>query len=145
MSPDLARAQAALVAGVTGTGPVPPGFDAQHLEVARKALLRKRAGEVRARWPYLAADLGTQFLPMFVELAAHRATLGSLRDGWDLAELAENAGHLKTLGRRELVLRRLDLTYDGSSTPRPRHGWIRTARAGRTRALQIGRRTWVRS
>jgi len=51
----LAARQAELVAG----GPVPSGFDPGRLAVARRAMLRKRAGEAAAAWPLLAASLGS--------------------------------------------------------------------------------------
>ena len=45
---ELAARQAALVAALVSGGEVPDGVDAGRLAVLRRALLRKRAGEVAA-------------------------------------------------------------------------------------------------
>ena len=55
---DLAARQAQIVAALTGLASAPAGFDARHLDVARRALLRKRANELQFVWPILIASLG---------------------------------------------------------------------------------------
>ena len=58
ISGTLAARQAALVAALVAGAPDPPGFDPARLAAARRALLRKRAGEAAKHWPVLAASLG---------------------------------------------------------------------------------------
>ena len=51
ISGTLAARQAALVAALVAGAPDPPGFDPARLAAARRALLRKRAGEAAKHWP----------------------------------------------------------------------------------------------
>jgi hypothetical protein len=114
----LAERQAALVAALVAGEAVPDGFDPALVGAARAALLRKRAGEVAAAWPLLAAAYGTEWPAAFGAWAAGRAPGGSLRDGWDFATAAGAA--LPDLAKDELHERERQFFYDGRSTPRPR-------------------------
>ena len=138
----LAERQAALVAALTSGAPVPPGFDHRLVEVARVALLRKRAGEVARQWPELAAAFGGRWLREWSAWAADRPTQGSLRDGWDLArDLAVRAALPREAGA-ELAAREAAMHYDGRSAPRPRRlPAVRTA--GGSVALQAGGRVRI--
>jgi hypothetical protein len=140
----LADRQAALVAALTAGAPVPPGFDARLVEVARVALLRKRAGEVARQWPHLAAALGTGWLREFTAWAATRPTQGSLRDGWDLARDLASRHALPRAAGEELAAREAALRYDGTTAPRARRapavrragGTVVAQFAGRVRTLR---------
>lgn len=114
---DLAAAQEALVAALTAGAPIPAGFDARLVGVARTALLRKRAGVVARHWPMLAAGHGTGWLAAFTEWADGRPTAGALRDGWDFARARGVRGPAaeEELARREVAWR-----YDGVHEPRRR-------------------------
>ena len=90
------------------------------IEVARVALLRKRAGEVAKQWPMLAA--GPAWPRVFLQWAADRPTLGALRDGWDLARELAARGELPALAGEELATREATMSYDGTSAPRRRRG-----------------------
>ena len=116
----LAERQEALVAALTSGAPVPPGFDARLVGVARTALLRKRSGEVARQWPLLAAALGPNWTAEFMAWAATRPTQGSLRDGWDLARSLRSRGALPPEGAEELAVREAAWHYDGERSPRPR-------------------------
>ena len=54
----LAGRQAELVAALVAGAPDPAGFDRDRLAAARRALVRKRAGEAAKQWPLLAAIAG---------------------------------------------------------------------------------------
>jgi hypothetical protein len=134
---------AALVAGEAP----PAGFDADRLAVARRALLRKRAGEVARAWPVLAGTLGAAWGDRFAAWAAGRAPRGSLRDGWDLArELAAGPG-LPAPAAEELAEREAAWRYDGRGEPRRRRlpaarrtpGAVVVQVAGRVRVLRRAR------
>ncbi|GIF77542.1 hypothetical protein [Asanoa siamensis] len=114
---DLASRQAALVRALTSGAPVPPGFDARLVGVARQALLRKRAGEVARAWPMLAASYGEDWRSEFAAWAAARPTNGSLRDGWDLAR---SAAPRSGAAAAELAAREATWRYDGQGAPVPR-------------------------
>ena len=139
----LAAQQAELVAALTGTGEIPAGFDIGRMQIARKALLRKRAGEVSARWPMLAAGLGRDFFSAFAGFAEHRPTRGSLRDGWDFARSIRDAGRLPQLAEFELAKYESDFDYDGVNAPTVRSGLKVTRGRGFT-MVRWGRRTLVR-
>lgn len=79
----LADRQAELVRSLVAGEPDPDGFDEARLDAARKALLRKRAGEVRKMWPRLAASYGHDWVPRFSQWAAGRRPQGAFRDGWE--------------------------------------------------------------
>jgi hypothetical protein len=81
----LAKRQAELVRCLVAGGPMPAGFDAERLEATRKALLRKRSGEVRQAWPALAASYGERWDEVFTAWAEGKPPLGSLVDGHDFA------------------------------------------------------------
>ena len=132
----LADRQAGLVAALTAGAPVPEGFDGRLVEVARVALLRKRAGEVAKQWPLLAAGLGGAWMREFATWAAARPTQGALRDGWDLARELAGRGALPAIAGAELASREATLAYDGLSAPRPRRAPA-LRRAGGTVAFQI--------
>ncbi len=121
----LAARQAALVAALVAGGQVPDGVDAGRLAVARKALLRKRAGEVAAAWPLLVASIaqdpgGQGWTASFTVWATGRPPHGSLRDGWDLARDLAATGQLAPMGQEELATREVTWRYDGHTAPRRR-------------------------
>ena len=140
----LAQRQAELVAALTSGAAVPPGFDARLVEVARVALLRKRAGEVARQWPDLARALGPAWAGRWARWAATRPTRGSLRDGWDLARDLAARGELPSAAGAELAAREALLHYDGANPPRPRRvpalrraaGSVVLQIAGRVRVLR---------
>ena len=140
----LAQRQAELVAALTAGAAVPPGFDARLVEVARVALLRKRAGEVARQWPDLARALGPDWPRRWARWAATRPTRGSLRDGWDLARDLAARGELPPAAGVELAAREALLHYDGADPPRPRRapavrraaGSVVLQMAGRVRILR---------
>ncbi|WP_067498532.1 hypothetical protein [Actinoplanes sp. TFC3] len=116
----LAQRQAELVAALTSGAPVPAGFDIRLVEIARVALLRKRAGEVARFWPALAGSFGRSWIREWSAWAATRPTQGSLRDGWDLARELRARNALPETAVDELTAREKTLRYDGRSAPRPR-------------------------
>jgi len=118
--PTLASRQAALVAALVAGAPVPQGFDERLVGVAEQALRRKRAGQVAAVWPHLAASLGDSWTDHFSRWARGRPTKGALRDGWDMARELALLGELPPLGVAELALREVTVRYDGRTAPRPR-------------------------
>ena len=138
----LAARQAALVAALTSGAAVPPGFDDRLVEVARVALLRKRAGEVARQWPELAQALGAGWWRCWSAWAATRPTQGSLRDGWDLARSLAARGELPAAAGAELAAREAALAYDGKASPRPRRGPAVRGAAGSV-ALQIAGRVRI--
>jgi len=114
----LAERQAALVAALVTGAPDPPGFDPVRLAAARRALLRKRAGEAAKHWPVLAASLGPRWATTFAAHHAGREPGGALRDGWDLARALRprlTADAAAELREHEILWR-----YDGGAPPRPR-------------------------
>jgi hypothetical protein len=127
-TPDLGRRQAELVAALVAGGPPPAGFDPRRLDAARRALLRKRAGEVARTWPMLAAGHGSGWADAFAAWAAGRRPRGSLRDGWDMARDSARhpAGELAGAAARELAAREAAWRYDGRSAPRRR--WLPAVR-----------------
>ncbi|MEV1286290.1 hypothetical protein [Micromonospora sp. NPDC049679] len=141
---DLAARQAELVAALVSGAPVPAGFDARLVGVARTALLRKRAGDVARHWPLLAAGFGPDWGATFAHWAAGRPTQGSLRDGWDLARALARKGELPAPAAEELAIREAGWRYDGASSPRPRRlpavrrapGGVVLQLAGRVRVLR---------
>jgi hypothetical protein len=136
----LADRQAELVAALTSGAPVPDGFDPRLVEVARVALLRKRAGEVARQWPLLAAAFGREWMREFTRWAAGRPTAGSLRDGWDLAR--DLGDRLPAAAGEELAAREAAMVYDGASAPRSRRGPA-LRRADGSVALQIAGRVRI--
>ncbi|OJF12105.1 hypothetical protein [Couchioplanes caeruleus] len=138
----LAARQAALVAALTSGAPVPPGFDARLVEIARVALLRKRAGEVARQWPELATALGPRWPGAWAGWAATRPTRGSLRDGWDLARDLAGRGALPAAAAAELAAREAAMRYDGRSAPRTRRLPALRRVAGSV-ALQAGGRVRI--
>ena len=121
-SDDLAARQAELVAALVAGGPDPAGFDADRLAVARRALLRKRAGEVAAVWPLLATSPRMDWSATFTAFAASRAPAGALRDGWDLARELHRRSGLGDAAAVELAEREVAWRYDGRGDPRSRCG-----------------------
>ncbi len=109
----LVARQSELVAALVAGGPVPSGFDPDRLAVARRALLRKRAGEAAAVWPLLTASLGPAWLEVFTASVAGRAPVGALRDGWDLAHELRRRGDLGDAAVVELAEREATLHQDG--------------------------------
>jgi hypothetical protein len=130
MTGELASRQADLVAALVSGAPVPPGFDARLVGVARMALLRKRAGDVARQWPMLAASLGSSWTSTFAAWADGRESQGSLRDGWDLAR---SRAPLAGPAADELREREASWAYDGVSAPRRRPRLSAAARMWRVR------------
>jgi hypothetical protein len=97
--------QAALIVALVAGGELPAGFDNARVSAARRALLRKRAGEVATVWPLLAASFGADWPERFVTWAQARPPMGSLRDGWDFARALAGAGELSELAITELIER----------------------------------------
>ncbi|MEV4268497.1 hypothetical protein [Micromonospora aurantiaca (nom. illeg.)] len=139
MSGDLAARQAELVAALVAGGPLPPGFAPAPVEAARRALLRKRAGDVARHWPLVAAGLGSAWPTTFTTWADGRPTNGSLRDGWDLARDLRDRDALPPLGAEELAVREAASRYDGRRPPRPRR-LPALARVGGAVAVQVAGR-----
>ncbi|MFI5838230.1 hypothetical protein ACIA8K_00725 [Catenuloplanes sp. NPDC051500] len=137
---DLAARQEALVAALTSGAPIPDGFDERLVGVARKALLRKRAGDVARHWPVLAFTLGDRWVPEFADWAAGRPTSGSLRDGWDFAR---QCGPLGAAAADELARREAAWVYDGAKPPRPRR-LPALRRTPESVIVQLGGRTFTR-
>lgn len=117
---DLGNAQTELVAALTGSGPPPPGFDVDRLEIARKALLRKRSNEVSRSWPMLVSALGDRFPVEFVDWVACRPTVGAFRDGWDFARRLVERTKMPAAAAVELAEREFLWRYDGIKEPRRR-------------------------
>lgn len=126
----LAAAQRALVAALVAGGPLPPGFDAERVGAASRALLRKRAGEVARVWPATAAAHGPGWADEFARWASGRPTRGSWRDGWDFARAHRDA--LPPAAARELALTEARWAYDGRDEPRPRRFGLRRIPGGLT-------------
>ncbi|MBO4163603.1 hypothetical protein [Micromonospora antibiotica] len=135
----LAARQAALVAALVAGAPLPAGFATDRVDAARRALLRKRAGEVARHWPLLAAGLGDTWPATFTDWASGRPTVGSLRDGWDLARGLRDRDALPPLGAQELAAREATHRYDGRHPPRRRR-LPALARSGDAVALQVAGR-----
>jgi hypothetical protein len=136
---DLAARQAALVDALVAGGPVPAGFDPDHLAGARRALVRKRAGAAAAQWPLLAASLGPDWPAVFAASVAARPPTTAFDDGWELARALHGRGELGDsaaveLAEREVSLRRTDA--GGHARRRlPAARW-----AGRRVVVQLARR-----
>jgi hypothetical protein len=109
----LAARQAELVAALVAGGPLPSGFDPGRLAVARRALLRKRAGEAAALWPLLAASLESAWPEVFTASVAGRAPAGALDDGWGLSRALHSRGELGDAAAVELAEREVTLHRDG--------------------------------
>ena len=75
--------------------------------------VRKRAGEVAAVWPLLAASLGPRWHDTVAAHVAGRAPAGALRDGWDLARDLGRRGGLSDAAAVELAEREVTLHHDG--------------------------------
>jgi hypothetical protein len=117
ISGTLAERQAALVAALVAGAQDPPGFDPTRLAAARRALMRKRAGEAAKHWPVLAASLGPRWATTFAAHHEGRESAGGLRDGWDLARALPE---LTADAARELRDREAHWRYDGTGPLRPR-------------------------
>jgi hypothetical protein len=116
--PDLAARQAALVAALVNDGPVPDGFDRHRVSVARKALLRKRAGLLARVWPVLASEC--QWPDQFIEWVDGHTPQGALRDGFDFARHLHSQGPLTSAAAVELAEYEVLWHYDGHRPPRRR-------------------------
>jgi len=134
----LARGQAELLDALVADGPDPAGFDPEHLDATRRALLRKRVGEVARAWPLLVDSLGPDHLAAVSAHLAGRPCAGGLRDGWDLARWLRGRGALSPGAAAELAGREAAYGYDGTGAPRPRGRLARHVR-NRLRAAGPGR------
>lgn len=102
----LAERQAALVAALVAGAPVPDGFDPRLIDAARRALLRKRSGEVAKHWPLLAASFGKRWPAAFAEWADGRPSQGAFQDGLAFARsLPLTGAAAEELAERERALR----------------------------------------
>jgi hypothetical protein len=101
----LAARQEALVATLVAGAEIPSGFDVARIAATRRALLRKRAGEVAAAWPLLAGSLGDAWIPRFTAWAAGRPPRGSAADGLEFAQTLQNEGTLPPPAATELTAR----------------------------------------
>ncbi|ODT95496.1 MAG: hypothetical protein ABS81_31650 [Pseudonocardia sp. SCN 72-86] len=140
MSDALAAAQAALVDSLVAGAAGPPGFDVVRLATVRRALLRKRAGEIARIWPLLAAVHGPSWAGVVAEHLDGVAPGGSLRDGWDVARALRAAGTLPASAAEELASREVAWRYDGTSAP-ARRRLPAVRRGGRIVFVQVGGRT----
>lgn len=137
----LAARQQAVVAALTGTDPTPSGFNDTHVDAARRALLRKRAGELHYVWPLLSAALGPQIFPLFAEFAASRPTRGLRTDGFDFACWLDERGRLPLAGALELAEARIHwVFYDDGRPPQPNRSALATASFPGGRLVRVGRR-----
>ena len=94
------------------------GHATSGVAAARRALLRKRAGEAAKHWPVLAASLGPRWSTEFAAQHAGREPGGALRDGWDVARALR--AELTADAARELRDREARWRYDGAGHPRLR-------------------------
>lgn len=137
----LAARQRRVLDAVTGTAAVPPGFEAFAVDVARRALLDKRARELHHGWPILAASLGDRLRPLFTEFAARRPTRGLRNDGYAFASWLAERGELPLAGALELAEARVWWLWSDDSTPPRRHpGRVATARFPGGRLVRVGTR-----
>jgi hypothetical protein len=135
----LAQRQAALVGTLVAGGPMPPDFDPVRIRATEVALLRKRAGEVGARWPTLRAQFGPEWTNAFSDWARGRPPQGSWRDGWDLARHLAAAGRLHPAAAADLAATEARWIYDGTTAPRRRR-LPAVRRVGNAIVLQVGGR-----
>jgi hypothetical protein len=133
---DLAARPAAPVAGA----PAPPGFDADRLAAARRALLHERTHAAATAWPRLAASLGPDWPALFATSVGDRPPTGALVEGWDLARTLHERGELGDAAALELAEREVTLHYDGRNPPRRRRGPA-VRRAGRLVLVRVAGRT----
>ncbi|GAB2457565.1 hypothetical protein [Jatrophihabitans fulvus] len=101
---NLREQQEQLVRALVAGGPPPAGTDADRVEVALRALLRKRASEVAWHWPVLLGDPAVR--DRFVAWADGRPKESSFADGLAFARGEQDAGRLGPAARDEL--RRLE-------------------------------------
>lgn len=119
----LGRAQAGLLAALVAGAPVPGGFDADRLEVQRRALTGKRADVIAKVAPELPVILGeSSFRKAFVAYAQGRPMAGGYRhDALDFVRhlLEEDgAGREAGTGRRS-TRRKLRVWWLERSGPAP--------------------------
>ncbi|MGD9987079.1 hypothetical protein [Pseudonocardia sp.] len=139
MSETLAAAQAALVDSLVAGGAVPDGFAAVRLATVRRALLRKRSGEIARVWPLLAAAHGCRWAGVVAEHLDGVAPGGSVRDGWDVARALRAAGALPAAAAEELARRECGWRYDGARAP-TRRRLPAVRRGGGALFVQVGGR-----
>jgi hypothetical protein len=77
---DLARRQAELVRALVAGEATPAGFDDAAVAATKEALIRKRAGEIGSRDPYLKYELGAEFLDHFRRWAHARPKTSTAAD-----------------------------------------------------------------
>ncbi|WP_257463344.1 hypothetical protein [Archangium lipolyticum] len=149
----LARAQAALLAALTGHEELPPGFDPERVRAATEALAHKREHSVVATWPELARALGAEFHPLFDRYAAEEPLPhegGPMADGWRFARWLETQARFPAAATLESL--RVSLRFRPTAEGLiPRRGPVfrlRYLRPQRTLVLAIrwkpGRETWWR-
>ncbi len=93
----LANAQRDLLAALVAEAPVPPGFDTARIRLQARALLAKRARTAAAHHPWLAEELGPDYLPRFTHFAGGRprpAGSGGHADARAFEEFLRGRGEL---------------------------------------------------
>lgn len=97
---NLREQQESLVRALVAGGPPPPGTDAARVDVALRALLRKRASEVAWHWPVLMSDPAVR--DRFAAWADGRPKESSYADGLAFARAELGDGRLSRAARDEL-------------------------------------------
>lgn len=107
----LSAQQKALIASLTGHGPMPAAFEPSRLHAAAIALSNKRTRALARAWPRLAAALGADFNERFAAYAATAALPsrgGPLADGRAFAQTLDLA-HAPESVRVDILA--IDLRY----------------------------------
>ncbi len=114
----LGRRQHELACALTGTGPVPAGFDHGAVEAPALALLSKRSEEVARVWPGLLQTALAR--RRFRDWAGHRPKLNSVADGYAFALWLRARGQLPQTAAGQLarVRRHYRPRPDGTLAPR---------------------------
>jgi Protein of unknown function (DUF692) len=112
---DLRSRQADLVRALVAGAADPPGFDRARLAATRAALLDKRAREVAAAWPALAA--GAEFSARFTRFAASAPPRDPYSDGRAFAESVR--ADLDGPALAELLIRTLPRRWFAARAGRP--------------------------
>jgi len=122
---NLAEQQAALIAALTCTGDVPPGFDPVRVRAAASALAFKRARAVAQAWPGVRVMLGDDFRNRF---AAYASTASLPQNGGPLADGRAFVRYLAAWMPLSDDITLQALSFDQSrSWLRMRFAWLRDA------------------
>src|SRR5262245_3554804 len=136
-TPTFAEQQANLLAALSGTAPVPAGFDPTRIHAAASALASKRARAVAQAWPSVWRMLGADYGARFAAYAAHTPLA---RFGGPLADGRRFVQHLTTqmslTDETKLQALAIDARYRLSPTglaprrlPAFRFAWLAQSRA----------------